>query len=134
MRPRLLKHLRYWTFATAILLCTGALGADFADPREQTRCGWFHNPSPNNASLIDRDGEWPIAVQGQFEAEGDWPEFGKSRWVRNGNANYGYGCVCMRVMTDLNEHRITSILASTVKPLATCRRDKRLKALPRDSE
>jgi hypothetical protein len=40
----------------------------------------------------------------------------------------------MRVMTDLNEHRITSILASTVKPLATCRRDKRLKALPRDSE
>jgi hypothetical protein len=97
-------------------------------PKLQTRCGWFHNPSPNNASLTDRDGEWAIAIQGQFDAKGDWPEFKKSEWVSSGNASYGHGCACMRVVADPDTHRITSIASSTVKPLATCRRDKALKA------
>ncbi|MGO4778074.1 DUF4087 domain-containing protein, partial [Lysobacter sp. 2RAB21] len=30
----------------------------------ENRCGWFVNPSPANAWLIDRDGEWIIATQG----------------------------------------------------------------------
>jgi len=97
-------------------------------PRAQTRCGWFHNPSPNNVSLLDRDGEWTIAMQGQYEARGDWPAFRKSQWVASGNASYGYGCACLRVVADRETHRIASILSSTVKPLAACRRDRTLKA------
>jgi hypothetical protein len=94
----------------------------------QTRCGWFHNPSPNNVTLLDRDGEWTIAMQGQYEAKGDWPEFKKSQWVASGNASYGYGCACLRVVADRATHRIASIMSSTVKPLATCRRDRKLKS------
>ena len=44
--------------------------------RAGTRCGWFSNPTPANASLYDRDGEWVIGVQGGHQAEGDWPDFG----------------------------------------------------------
>jgi hypothetical protein len=120
--------------ALLLLLSIAADGRTTAAPQEQTRCGWFYNPSPNNASLIDRDGEWAIAVQGQFDAKGDWPEFKKSQWVSSGNASYGHGCACMRVVTDPDTHRIMSIASSTVKPLATCRRDKALKAPRRQSE
>lgn len=37
--------------------------AGVAQPLE-TRCGWFHNPTPNNATLTDRDGEWVVSTQG----------------------------------------------------------------------
>ena len=94
----------------------------------QVRCGWFHNPSPNNVSLTDRDGEWTIAMQGQHDAKGDWPEFKKKQWVASGNGSYGYGCACLRVVADRETYRISSILSSTVKPLATCRRDRKLKS------
>ena len=40
--------------------------------KSETRCGWFSDPTPANASLYDRDGEWIIAVQGGYQAEGDW--------------------------------------------------------------
>jgi hypothetical protein len=115
-------------------LIAGASGAAPASaPPLQTRCGWFHNPSPNNASLTDRDGEWAIAIQGEFDAKGDWPELNKSQWVSSGDASYGHGCACTRVVTDPAMHRITSIRSSTVKPLATCRRDKALKPPRRNS-
>src|SRR6266536_2441789 len=41
----------------------------------ETRCGWFSNPTPANAWLWDREGEWIIGVQGDFQAEGEWPYF-----------------------------------------------------------
>lgn len=62
----------------------------------ETRCGWFSNPTPANASLYDSDAEWIIGVQGGHQADGDWPEFGAGQWVKR-NGNYGYGCACMRV-------------------------------------
>src|SRR4030095_381063 len=65
----------------------------------ETRCGWFSNPTPANASLHDRDAEWIIGVQGGYQADGDWPEFGSGQWVKT-NGNYGYGCACMRVQTN----------------------------------
>jgi Protein of unknown function (DUF4087) len=46
----------------------------------ETRCGWFSNPTPANASLFDRDGEWIIGVQGGYQAEGDWPDFEPGQW------------------------------------------------------
>jgi Protein of unknown function (DUF4087) len=95
--------------------------------KPETRCGWFENPTPANAWLVDRDGEWIIGIQGGYQAEGDWPTFSKSRWVRTNN-NYGYGCACMRVEVNPAEKEIVTILSSYSKPLSSCRNDKWLKA------
>ncbi|MEP6850163.1 MAG: DUF4087 domain-containing protein [Acidobacteriota bacterium] len=93
--------------------------------KPELRCGWFENPTPANAWLIDRDGEWTISIQGGDQAEGDWPDFNRSQWVET-NGHYGYGCACLKVETD-SERYVTRILSSTPKPLAQCRRDKALK-------
>jgi hypothetical protein len=34
---------------------------------EENRCGWFSNPTPGNAWLKDRDGEWTIGTQGNHD-------------------------------------------------------------------
>src|SRR3712207_8863861 len=64
-----------------------------------TRCGWFENPTPANGSLLDREAEWIVGVQGGHQAEGDWPSFGKGQWVET-NGHYGYGCACLRLRAD----------------------------------
>jgi hypothetical protein len=133
MNPTL-KNWCLFVLAALPLTESAADSAAAVAPHVQTRCGWFSNPSPNNASLTDRDGEWAIAIQGEFEAKGDWPEFKKSEWVSSGNASYGHGCACMRVVTDKQAHRIISVKSSTAKPLATCRRDKNLKAPKRNDD
>src|SRR5688572_24091133 len=92
----------------------------------ETRCGWFENPTPANAWLVDRDGEWTIAVQGGYQADGDWPDFKDNQWVKT-NINYGYGCACMKVTTDRADKRVVTIHTATAKPLSTCRRDKDIK-------
>lgn len=98
-----------------------------AKPPVENRCGWFVNPSPANAWLIDRDGEWTIAIQGAEQAEGDWPPpIRASQWVRYGVGSYGHGCACMRVETDREDMRIKRIVSSEGKPLSQCRRDPRL--------
>src|SRR5688572_22723963 len=81
----------------------------------ETRCGWFHNPTPANAWLTDAAGEWTIAVQGGYQAEGDWPDFSDARWVKT-NINYGYGCACMKVTTNRAEKRVLTILSSYSRP------------------
>lgn len=129
---RTLKILCFFALAPLVAPATATDAVQSAAPQVQTRCGWFSNPSPNNASLTDRDGEWPIAIQGEFEASGDWPEFKKSEWVSSGNASYGRGCTCMRVVVDKQDHRIMSVESSRTKPLSACRRDKSLKASKRN--
>lgn len=96
-------------------------------PDSHLRCGWFDNPSPGNATLTDRDGEWTVAMQGMFSAKGKWPSFKAPNWVRTGNGSAGYGCACMRVLEDADQHRIVRIVSTQVKPLAACRHDKTLK-------
>lgn len=93
----------------------------------ETRCGWFHNPTPANAWLIDRDGEWTIGVQGGYQAEGDWPDFKASQWVKT-NVNYGYGCACMNVTVNKDEEQIVTIHSATARPLSACRKDKAIKS------
>jgi hypothetical protein len=100
-------------------------GPEDSKDKVENRCGWFSNPTPANAWLDDKDGEWIIGVQGGFQAEGDWPEFPDDRWVKT-NVNYGYGCACLRVKVDYKNKRITEIVSGTSKPLADCRRDKAL--------
>jgi hypothetical protein len=76
--------------------------------KSEMRCGWFSNPTPANASLFDREGEWIIGVQGGYQAEGDWPSFSPKQWVQT-NGHYGYGCACLRVRVDRSERRILVI-------------------------
>lgn len=92
----------------------------------ENRCGWFINPTPANASLEDRDGEWIVSVQGGHQAEGDYPEFSDDDWVKT-NVNYGYGCACMKVRVDYKTHRVLEIASATAKPLSACRKDPALK-------
>ena len=92
----------------------------------ETRCGWFSNPTPANASLHDRDAEWIIGVQGGHQADGDWPEFGSRQWVKT-NGHYGYGCACMRVQTNGKTHEVSMIESAQARALSACRKDAALK-------
>jgi hypothetical protein len=92
----------------------------------ETRCGWFSNPTPANASLHDRKAEWIVGVQGGHQADGDWPEFSPSQWVKT-NVNYGYGCACMRVQVDPQTHEVMKIESAQARSLSACRRDRALK-------
>ena len=117
-------------FAGALLLAAAALlvpsGKAGASPAAETRCGWFDNPTPANASLHDREGEWIVGVQGGHQAEGDWPSFGPKQWVET-NGHYGYGCACMSVEVDRDSHHVLEIKSARARPLSACRRDRALK-------
>lgn len=117
-----------FSIVAVILLASGSSAFYGASPTvnfAETRCGWFVNPTPANAWLIDAKDEWIIAVQGGHQAEGDWPTFKNSQWVKMNN-NYGYGCACMRLTTDI-ESRATRIHSGYAKPLSSCRKDKAIK-------
>lgn len=110
------------SMAAAILLQTSPAFAE-------TRCGWFENPTPANAWLWDKDGQWVISTQGVGEDEnaaGDWPDFKDEDWVITNAGSYGYGCACMKVTTDLKTHYIVKIYSARSKKLALCRVDKAL--------
>ena len=123
-----LLFVGFLTFAAAALaMPAGQAGAaPTPTPAAETRCGWFDNPTPGNASLHDREDEWIIGVQGGHQADGDWPEFGPKQWVET-NVHYGYGCACMSVEVDRESHHVTKILSARARPLSACRRDKALK-------
>jgi len=90
--------------------------------KSEMRCGWFSNPTPANASLFDREGEWIIGVQGGHQAEGDWPSFSPKQWVET-NGHYGYGCACLRVSVDRSEKQVVVIESAQARALSACRRD-----------
>lgn len=97
-----------------------------SDGKLENRCGWFENPTPGNAWLTDKDGEWMIGTQGGFQAEGDWANFSDDQWVKT-NVNYGYGCACLKVAVDTKNRRILKISSAIAKPLSACRNDPALK-------
>ena len=116
-----------------VLVVTGALVSGHPKPpgvpaveQVETRCGWFSNPTPANASLYDRDGEWIIGVQGGYQAEGDWPRFGKRQWVET-NVHYGHGCACLRLRVNRETHQVIAIESARARALAICRRDRSLR-------
>lgn len=124
-----MKIMSFERAAAAGLLLFLILGLAVADvaaqQRSEQRCGWFVNPTPANAWLIDKAGEWIISAQGGLQAEGDWPSFASSRRVKT-NGHYGYGCACRKVITEKNEMRVTRILSAASRPVSVCRRDKAL--------
>ena len=124
-RPRLML-ISCLTLAT-LAFGTVPPGASLTEANEfETRCGWFSNPTPGNASLYDRDREWIIGVQGGYQAEGDWPDFAPKQWVET-NVHYGYGCACLRLRVNPKTHEVIEIESARARPLATCRRDRSLK-------
>jgi hypothetical protein len=98
------------------------------EPRFETRCGWFVNPTPANIWLYDREAEWTIAVQGayQLESEWGWPDFKPGQWVKT-NGNYGYGCACMQIQVNKGTHKVIAVRRSRARPLSACRRDRSLR-------
>ena|SRR5687767_2074640 len=94
--------------------------------KSEMRCGWFSNPTPANASLHDRDGEWIIGVQGGHQAEGDWPGFSPKQWIET-NVHYGYGCACLRMQVDRATEKVIRIESAKARPLSACRRDRALR-------
>lgn len=122
------RHARPLALGATLLACTVAAMAQNTVQRPaplENRCGWFHNPTPGNATLTDRDGEWVIATQGGASAEGDWPVFTDAQWKKT-NGHYGHGCACMKVVVDRSEQRVLRIASATAKPLKACREDRAL--------
>lgn len=118
-------------FAGSVMASLALAGASVAGAAEgEVRCGWFSNPSPGNASLYDKDGEWTIAVQGGHQAEGDWPpKFPPGGYAATGRGSYGYGCACLRVVVDKAENNVLRIISGKGRPLAICRGDKTLRGI-----
>ncbi|QWP79512.1 DUF4087 domain-containing protein [Lysobacter sp. K5869] len=131
---RLSPLLALAVLAFAVLPTAAAAKGKTRPAAVENRCGWFLNPSPGNAWLIDRDGEWIVAIQSGHQADGDWPppRSSEKEWVPAGGEGdprgYGHGCVCMKVVTAPG-HRIARILSGQGKPLAQCRRDRALTGL-----
>jgi uncharacterized protein DUF4087 len=115
----------------AWLLAICACGAQAMPEPAKVRCGWFENPTPANAWLTDRDGDWIIAVQGGHQGNGDWPAFPHARWVRT-NGNYGYGCACIKLLADPQTGLVQGIVSSYSLPLQSCRKDRALTEPHRD--
>ena len=123
-----LKHSRL-LLGTFLLFAIAFVNAQPRTPalqKSELRCGWFSNPTPANASLYDRDGEWIIAVQGGHQAEGDWPDFSANQWIET-NVHYGYGCACLRVSVDRATEKVIKIESAKARPLSACRRDRSLR-------
>jgi len=101
-------------------------------PKAEKRCGWVSNPSPGNWSLIDKDGSWEIAAQGEEGALEGLPEdrpTGKRWWVRGKSGGYGYGCMCLRVSVDKQTMKVLKIESGTSLPLTACRKDRAIRKL-----
>ena len=118
-------------FVGCLLLITGTFvsghpTSDVSVEKSERRCGWFSNPTPSNASLYDRDGEWIIAVQGGHQADGDWPDFGARQWIET-NVHYGYGCACIQLQVNKSTHKVIAIESAKARPLSACRNDRKLK-------
>jgi Protein of unknown function (DUF4087) len=118
---------------TCLLLAFAALaGAQPRKPRApaverfETRCGWYSNPTPANASLHDRYGEWIVGSQGRYQAEGARPSFKPGQWVGT-NGHYGHGCACLRMRVNRETHEVIEIESARARPLAACRRDRWLR-------
>lgn len=99
-----------------------AAAAASVSPVNEWRCGWFENPTPGNAWLTDRHGQWLVGVQGGHQADGDWPSFSNDRWVRS-NRQYGYGCACLRAVVDAKTMQVLRIIHGSSLPLEVCRND-----------
>ena len=126
MKPKLTLAVWFLLIAATSFVGQTRHPANTRATNFETRCGWFSNPTPANAWLWDREGEWTIGVQGGFQTNGEWPTFKPRQWVRQ-NGYYGYGCACLRVRVDRQAGDVLQIQSSRAVALSQCRRDPALK-------
>ena len=112
--------------ASALGFAPATAGTAPAASAAAFRCGWFDNPTPANAWLNDRDGEWIISIQGGHQAKGKWPRFASSQVVQTNAGSYGYGCACMKIIANTESREVSRIVSANARPLAACRKDKAL--------
>jgi hypothetical protein len=90
---------------------------------EPTRlCGWWDNPTPGNVWLNDRSGQWTIAMQGMYEADGDGPAFKPGQQLPKG-APHGYGCACITARVDRASKFVYSFTDAKALSPNVCRAD-----------
>ena len=131
MHKKLGRRLTYGLTSILFMTVSLAMGGVRTSPVSadgpwEKRCGWFSNPTPANAWLADRDGEWTVGIQGGHQADGDWPDFKPREWVKT-NVHYGYGCACLRVKVNHQTREVLEIKSAYARPLSACRQDRRLK-------
>jgi hypothetical protein len=113
---------RYFAFYTIFMIIFP--GAAVA---VEKRCGWLANPTPGNWFLFDRNGEWVLAIQGGYQADGldKISDIPRSDWIKT-NGNYGYGCACL--IADTRADRIVlKIFSASPRNIGYCLRDKTIK-------
>jgi hypothetical protein len=99
-------------------------------PRLEKRCGWIVNPTPGNWEFFDRHGQWEIARQGEEGAVDGLPEdrpTGKNWWVATNSGGYGYGCICLDVISDKQAKKLVKIEGGKSLPLKRCRTDRSIR-------
>lgn len=89
-------------------------------------CGWWDNPTPGNVWLTDGTGRWTIAMQGMYEAHGDWPAFRPGQQIPKG-APHGVGCACITARVDQASRFVYSFTNAKALPPKVCRADPGLK-------
>jgi hypothetical protein len=103
----------------------------------ETRCGWYHNPTPGNVFLEDADGQWWFSSQGSAPVAGFedayTPAFDnrlRIDYAGQVTQRYGYSCACAEGTFDGSrpQDNVLSIRSLTEIPLARCEQDP---ALPR---
>lgn len=106
-----------------VLFCFFIAPLSFA--HAEIRNGWFYNFTPGNMTLIDRDGEWIIGVQGGFQAEWqvevDLTANEDESVLINGP--HGYSCVSIDVTLDKKSKHILVIKEAKQLLLKKCLED-----------
>jgi Protein of unknown function (DUF4087) len=97
----------------------------------ETRCGWYHNPTPGNVFLEDADGQWWISTQGNAPAPGFedayTPAFDdrlRIDYAGEITQRYGFSCACADGKFKNGEALLIARL--TEIPLARCEADPKL--------
>jgi hypothetical protein len=97
----------------------------------ETRCGWYHNPTPGNVILEDADGQWWLSTQGSAPVPGFedayTPAFDnrlRLDYAGRVTDRYGYSCACAEGAFGKDE--VLSISRLTELPLSRCEADPNL--------
>lgn len=123
-----MKLLKIKSIVIAFVLFSHLLTVDAQSEKSRTRCGWLDNPTPANYSLYDKDREWIIGVQGDYQVEDfEIPTFKRGQWVETPSGSYGFGCACFEMTVDEETSRVLVIRKSYARPLAACKKDKALR-------
>ncbi|WP_180996082.1 DUF4087 domain-containing protein [Tabrizicola aquatica] len=111
---------------TAALLAALPAGAE-------TRCGWYHNPTPANVILEDADGQWWLSMQGGPAAPGFEDAYTTAfdnrlriDYAGQVTQRYGYSCACAEGEFDASRGQydnVISIRSLKEIPLARCEQD-----------